>query len=217
MKIGVFGTGMVGKAIATKLVSLGHEVRMGARAADNAGATAWAAAHGASASNGTFADAAAFGELLFNCTKGDVALKVLELAGVDTLGEKVMVDVSNPLDFSKGMPPTLSIVNDDSLAETIQRAYPKLRVVKALNTVNCDVMVEPSRVPGEHHIFVAGDDAEAKGAVTEVLAAFGWPASSIYDLGGLSAARGMEMYLPLWLRLFGKLGHANFNVRVVHA
>src|SRR4051794_23036859 len=146
MRIGVFGTGMVGETIATKLVALGHEVKMGARSAQNEKAAAWVARAGALASQGSFADVARFGVVLFNCTKGEVSLEVLAAAGVDQLGGKVLVDVANPLDFSRGMPPTLSIGNDDSLGESIQRTFPSLKVVKTLNTVNCKVMVDPARV-----------------------------------------------------------------------
>ncbi len=213
MKLAVLGTGMVGKAIANKLVALGHEVVMGSRTADNASASEWAGGVGERASHGTFADAAAHGEMIFNCTRGSVSLQVLEAAGAANLSGKILVDVSNPLDFSRGMPPTLTVSNDDSLGEQLQRAYPDVRVVKALNTVNCDVMVDPSRVPGEHDIFVSGNDADAKSRVTTLLTeGFGWP--KVTDLGDISTARGTEMYLPLWLRLFGALGTADFNIKL---
>ncbi len=213
MKLAVLGTGMVGKAIASKLVSLGHEVMMGSRTASNASASGWASAAGQRASHGTFADAAAHGEMVFNCTLGSVSLQVLEAAGAANLNGKILVDVSNPLDFSKGMPPTLTVSNDDSLGEQLQRAYPDVRVVKALNTVNCDVMVDPGRVPGDHDIFVSGNDAGAKARVTTLLTeGFGWP--KVTDLGDISTARGTEMYLPLSLRLFGALGTADFNVKL---
>jgi predicted dinucleotide-binding enzyme len=126
----------------------------------------------------------------------------------------VLIDVANPLDFSQGMPPSLSVCNTDSLGERIQRAFPATRVVKALNTVNCDVMVEPARVPGEHVVFVCGHDSEAKDEVTRLLGVFGWPAERVLDLGDVSAARGTEMYLPLWLNLMGQLGTPHFNIEV---
>lgn len=214
MKIGVLGTGTVGATIATKLVSLGHEVRMGARRASNDKATAWAESAGAGASNGTFADAAAFGEIVFNCTAGTGSLAALQSAGAANLDGKILIDVANPLDFSKGMPPTLFLSNDTSLGETIQRTFPGTKVVKTLNTVNANVMVEPGRVPGEHDVFVCGNDAGAKGEVTRILKDwFGW--KSVIDLGDITAARGTEAYLHLWLRLWGALGTADFNVRVV--
>ncbi|MDQ5872476.1 MAG: NAD(P)-binding domain-containing protein [Acidobacteriota bacterium] len=214
MKIGVLGTGTVGRTLATKLASLGHEVRMGARRAANDKATAWAESAGAGASHGTFADAAAFGEILFNCTAGTGSLAALESAGAENLDGKVLIDVANPLDFSKGMPPTLFLSNNTSLGETIQRTFPGAKVVKALNTVNANVMVEPGRVPGEHDVFVCGNDAPAKVEVTRILKEwFGW--KSVIDLGDITAARGTEAYLLLWLRLWTVSGTPDFNVRVV--
>lgn len=212
MNIGIFGTGMVGNTLATKLVSLGHSVCMGSRTADNEKATQWAAKANAGASHGTFADAASHGEILFNCTSGGHSLAALEAAGAANLAGKVLVDVANPLDFSKGMPPTLSICNDDSLGETIQRAFPEARVVKTLNTINCQVMVEPSRIPGDHDLFISGNDAAAKSQVKQLLASFGW--ERIIDLGDISTARGTESYLPLWVRMMQAFGTADFNISV---
>ena len=215
MKIGVLGSGMVGSGIAGKLVSLGHEVKMGSRSATNEKAAAWVSSAGKGASQGTFADAAAFGEVVFNCTAGAGSLDALKAAGAQNLRGKVLVDVANPLDFSHGMPPTLLISNDDSLAERIQAAFPETKVVKALNTVNASVMVNPGRVPGETDIFVSGNDAGAKAQVTRILKdEFGW--KSVIDLGDLKGARGTESYLHLWLRLWGALKTADFNVKVVH-
>jgi predicted dinucleotide-binding enzyme len=214
MKIAVFGTGTVGNTVATKLVELGHDVKMGSRTADNAKAAAWVRQAGARASQGTYADAAAAGELLFNCTAGMGALAALEAAGARNLAGKVLVDISNPLDFSKGMPPSLSVCNTDSLAEQIQRAFPDLKVVKTLNTVTANVMVNPSLVPGDHDMFISGNDGGAKGQVAEILKSWlGW--KSVVDLGDLSAARAQEGYLFLWLRLYGALRSPIFNVRVV--
>jgi len=214
MKIGVFGTGTVGNTIATKLAKLGHEVKMGSRTAGNAKAAEWVEANGAKASQGTFAEAAAFGELLFNCTSGVGALAALELAGKKNLGSKILVDVSNPLDFSKGMPPSLTVCNTDSLAEQIQRAFPEAKVVKALNTMNANLMVDPSLVKGDHDVFVCGNDAGAKAQVTELLkGGFGW--KHVVDLGDLTAARGQEMFVIFWVRLFSAGGSPMFNVHVV--
>ena len=217
MKIGVLGTGMVGQAIGTKLVELGHEVKMGSRSADSEALREWVDEGGQGAAGGTFAEAAAGSELVFNCTAGQASLDALQSAGAENLAGKVLVDVSNPLDFSQGMPPTLSICNDDSLGERIQAAFPEALVVKSLNTMNCSVMVDPDRVPGEHVAFVCGENAGAKERVSELLGEFGWPAGRIVDLGGISAARGTEMYLPLWLSLYGKLGTGDFNVAIEHA
>ena len=217
MEIGVLGTGMVGQAIATKLASLGHDIRMGSRKAGNDAAVAWATAAGKGASEGTFADAAGFGELVFNCTAGVASIDALTAAGADNLAGKVLVDIANPLDLSQGMPPTLAVCNDDSLGERIQATFPEARVVKTLNTMNCQVMVDPARVPGEHAVFVSGDDDSAKREVTALLRGFGWPEERIIDLGGISTARGAEMYLPLWLSLYGALQTGDFNIGVIRA
>jgi len=169
---------------------------------------------GSRASEGTFADAAAFGEIAFNCTSGMGTLPALESARAALAG-KLLLDVSNPLDFSKGMPPTLFVSNGDSLGEQIQRALPDAKVVKTLNTVNCELMVDAARVAGgEHDVFVCGNDAGAKGRVTEILRGwFGW--KHVIDLGDLTASRATESYLHLWLKLYGALKTADFNVKVV--
>jgi predicted dinucleotide-binding enzyme len=214
MKIGILGTGMVGKAIGTKLVQLGHNVKMGSRTANNEKAGEWVKTSGANASQGTFADAAAFGELLFNCTSGMASLDALKLAGAGNMNGKVLIDISNPLDFSKGMPPTLSVCNSDSLGEQIQRAYPQVKVVKTLNTMNCNIMVNPSLVPGSHDVFVSGNDAGAKAKVTDILKNwFGW--KTVIDLGDITTARGTEMMMPIWIRLMGTFQSPNFNYKIV--
>jgi predicted dinucleotide-binding enzyme len=215
MKIAVLGTGIVGNTIGSKLTELGHEVKMGSRTDTNEKALAWVAAAGKNASQGTFADAAAFGEIIFNCTKGQASVDVLKLAGEKNINGKILVDISNSLDFSKGMPPTLSICNDDSLGETIQRAFPEVKVVKTLNTMNCLLMVNASNVPGDHNVFVSGNDAAAKAEVKKLLSGFGWADKNIIDLGDISTARGTEQLLPIWVRLMRTLGTANFNFHIV--
>ena len=203
---------MVGETIATKLAELGHNVKMGSRQAGNEKAVAWAVATGEGAGEGAFADAAAHAEeIVFNCTAGTASMQALEAAGADNLAGKVLVDVANPLDFSQGMPPSLSVCNTDSLGEQIQAAFPDAKVVKALNTVNAAVMVAPGEVPGEHILPICGDEG-AKPRVIELLGDFGWPPDRVIDLGDISAARGMEMYLPLWMRLMGTLGTPSFNI-----
>jgi predicted dinucleotide-binding enzyme len=210
------GTGMVGNTIASKLVGLGHEVMMGSRTSDNPKAAAWVASAGANASQGTFEDAAKFGEVVFNCTSGMGSLAALEQAGAENLSGKIIVDLANALDFSKGFPPTLAVCNTDSLAEQIQRAFPDARVVKTLNTVNCLVMVNPALIPGDHTIFVSGNDSDAKETVCGYLSEwFGWPARNIMDLGDITSARAVEMMLPLWLQVFGAMQNPNVNVHVV--
>jgi predicted dinucleotide-binding enzyme len=215
MRIAVLGTGMVGRTIATKLVELGDEVTMGSRTADNENAREWVAGAGAGAAQATFADAAARAELVFNCTGGAVAVEVLCSAGAANLAGKIVVDVSNPLDFSRGRPPTLSVCNTDSVGELLQREFPDARVVKTLNTVNAAVMTAPASVPGSHTLFISGNDAAAKETVKGILKNFGWPPDAILDLGDITAARGQEMYMALWLRLMGTLGRPDFNIAVV--
>lgn len=215
MKIAVLGTGMVGNAIGSKLVALGHEVKMGSRTANNEKAVEWAKQAGGKSSQGTFADAAAFGEIVFVCTNGQGTLDALKAAGAPNLAGKVVIDVSNPLDFSKGMPPSLFTRSDESLGERVQQAFPEAKVVKTLNTVNCQLMVDAGRVNGgDHDMFVAGNDAGAKGKVVEILKGwFGW--KTVHDLGDITAARATEMYLPLWLRMWGSLKTADFNLKFV--
>ena len=214
MRHTVLGTGTVGQTIGSKLTSLGHQVCMGSRSATNASAVAWAAIAGNGASHGTFADAAAFGEIVWNCTPGAHTLAVAEAASEHLRG-KVLIDLANPLNFSAGFPPYLDIANRDSLAEQLQRAQPEARVVKTLNTMSVAVMVDPSRVPGEHDVLVCSDDDGAKGIVREVLGEFGW--TDPIDLGPLSAARGTEAWLLLWTRLYGALGTGDFNIKIQKA
>ena len=213
MDIGILGTGIVGQTIGTRLIEIGHKVMMGSRTADNKNALAWAKAAGRSASAGTYGDAAKFGEILFNCTSGKGSLSALEFAKAVDLNNKVLIDVANPLDYSRGGPPRLTVCNDDSLGEQIQREHPLLKVVKALNTMNVDVMVHPDRVHGQHDVFICGNDAIAKATVTKILMEwFGW--EYVIDLGDIVNARGMEMALPLWISLQKKIGTNIFNFKI---
>jgi predicted dinucleotide-binding enzyme len=200
MRIGVLGTGVVGTTIAGKLRELGHDVMIGSRTAGEDAVP--------------FADAAAHGELVFNCTNGNASLEALNAAGAENLAGKVLVDVANALDFSHGRPPLVGVSTGDSVGEQIQRAFPETKVVKALNTVNANVMIDPSIVPGEHNLFMSGNDEQAKAQVAELLQTFGWPAERILDLGDITGARGQEMYVALWVRLVGVAGGAPFNIRV---
>lgn len=206
---------MVGATLGTKLTQLGHQVKMGSRTANNEKAVKWVSEAGANASQSTFADAAAFGEVIFNCTKGDGAIDAVKAAGEANLNGKILVDVSNPLDFSKGMPPSLypALSNTNSLGEEIQRLFPNTKVVKALNTMNCVLMVNPSLVPGSHDLFMCGNDESAKAKVNEILKSFGW--ESTIDLGDITAARATESLLPIWVRLMMKYKSPNFNFRIV--
>lgn len=215
MKIGILGTGNVGSTIGNKLIELGHEVMMGSRTIENEKATNWASNAGKNALNGTFADTAKFGEILFNCTSGSISIDALNLAGKENLKGKILIDLANPLDFSKGMPPSLypQFANTTSLGEEIQKTFPETRVVKTLNTMNCNLMVNAKLVPGDHDVFIGGNDEVAKMKVKEILKEFGW--HSPIDLGDITSARGTEMILPLWVRLMSTFKTAAFNFKVV--
>jgi predicted dinucleotide-binding enzyme len=227
MKIAVLGTGVVGRTLAEGLSERGHDVLMGTRDVDqtlarnepdamgNPAFPQWHADH-SNIQLVAFAEAAADADLVINATSGQASLAALEAAGSGIDG-KVVVDVANALDFSQGMPPTLSVANTDSVAEQIQQKFPRSKVVKALNTINARLMVEPSRLPESHNLFIAGDDDDAKKTVRGLLQELGWPDDDIIDVGGIRAARGLEMYLPLWLSLMGVLGTPDFNIRLVKA
>jgi 8-hydroxy-5-deazaflavin:NADPH oxidoreductase len=225
VRFGILGTGVVGKTIATRLDAMGHEVVVGTRnpektlsrtAPDQYGNppfSAWQQEH-PEVRLSTFGEATAHGEIVVNVTAGGVSLEALELAGEDNLNDKILIDISNPLDFSQGMPPMLSVSNTDSLGEQIQRRFPEAKVVKTLHTMNAYLMVDPSQLAGaDHSVFVSGNDAEAKTKVTELLRSFGW--TDIIDLGDITTARGTEMLLPMWLRLFGALQKPVFNFKIV--
>jgi 8-hydroxy-5-deazaflavin:NADPH oxidoreductase len=216
MELAVLGTGSAGRAIAARLAELGHEVSIGTRDPDATEARAdyaeWAGDH-PQVQLSTYAAAAAAAEVVLHVTNGATALDVLALSGADNLDGKVLIDVSNPLDFSQGMPPTLFVKDTDSLAEQIQRAFPAARVVKTLNTMNNEVMVHPDLLPDPGSVFVSGDDAEAKATATELLSEFGH--TDVIDLGDLATARGAEMLLPIWVRLMSVMGTARFNFKVI--
>jgi 8-hydroxy-5-deazaflavin:NADPH oxidoreductase len=197
MNIGVLGTGVVGRTISGKLEELGHDVKVGSRT-EGDGAV-------------VFADAAAHGEIVFNCTNGAASLDALGAAG--DLAGKIVIDVANPLDFSGGGP-ALFTDTTDSLGERIQAAFPDARVIKTLNTINCNLMVDAASVPGDHVVFVCGNDDDAKARTRELLGEFGWPAERLIDLGDITGARATEHYLLLWIRLMGVTGGPNFNISV---
>lgn len=214
-KIGVLGTGMVGSTIATKMIQMGHAVQMGSRTAGNEKASAWAKANGNSASVGTFADAAQFGEVVFVCTKGEATLEALAMAKPDQFKGKTVVDISNPLDFSKGMPPSLipALANTCSLGEEVQKILPSAHVVKTLNIVSCEVMVNPKKSGGDPTMFLAGNDAGAKEEVKTLLGLFGW--KDIIDLGDITGARALEMVLPIWIRTWTATQNGHFGFKIV--
>lgn len=210
MKIGILGTGDVGTNLASKFAQLGHEVMLGSRSAEKA--QGLVKRMGPKASGGTFADTASFGEVVFNCTAGSGSLDALRSAGAKNLNGKVLVDVSNPLNFANNQL-TLTVVNTDSLGEQAQRAFPDAKVVKALNTMNFRVQTDPKIVHGESDVFICGNDARAKAKVTEILGWFGW--KSVIDLGGIDRSRGMEAILLIWFSLSQKYNFAPLNFRVV--
>ena len=226
MNVGVLGTGIVGRTLARGLSDIGHDAMIGTRdpaalsarderdAMGNEPFPEWHANH-PSIGVGTFADAAAHGAMIFNATSGAGSIDALRLAGEANLEGKVLVDVSNPLDFSRGFPPSLLVSNTDSLAERIQREFPAARVVKSLNTMTAALMVDPTAVAaGDHVVFVSGDDADAKQEVAALLRE-GWGWKHVVDLGDLSSARAAEMYLPLWVRLLRALDTPMFNISLV--
>ena len=226
MRIGIIGTGMVGKELAAKLVEVGHNVMIGTRNVSQTLSRAekdlvtnqtFAEWHkqNSRVKLGTFQDAAKHGEVIISATSGAALLDPLKQAGAANMKGKILMEISNPLDFSKGMPPTLSVCNTDSLGEQIQRSFPDVRVVKTLNTTNASMMVNPQQVAnGDHTMFVCGNDGAAKTAVTRYLIEwFGW--KDIIDLGDITSARGTEMLLPIWVRLMATLGTSMFNIKVV--
>jgi len=222
MKIGIIGSGVVAQTLGAKLIEMGHDVVVGTRDPKKlddkkkmAGSLGeWLARVGNKGRVVGFPEAAAHGDLLINATAGDISVDALKLAGADKVGNKVLIDTSNALDFSKGMPPRSLATQDYCVAEQIQSAFPNLRVVKSLNTVGAPVMINPRGLAGgAHTIFVSGNDKPAKAAVGELLTAFGW--TDILDLGDLSTARGPEMYMAMWLRLWGATGTGMVNVKVV--
>jgi predicted dinucleotide-binding enzyme len=213
MKIGILGTGMVGETLGTKFVQLGHQVKMGSRTANNEKAGKWVAKNGAHASAGTFADAAEFGDVVLLCLKGEVQMEVVRSVGTKPFGSKPVVDVSNPLAYTNGIPTSLSFCNTNSLGEEVQKALPDAKVIKTLNTVNCDIMIDPAKAGGQPTMFLCGNDAAAKTNITSLLKSLGW--TDIIDLGDITKSRAAEMLLPIWLTLMRNLGHAHFGFKVV--
>lgn len=227
MNIAVFGTGIVGQVIATRLTGLKHRVTIGTRdvlatkartGTDKFGNPefgSWYQSQQSTIGLDTFGGAAQSADIIFNCTSGQGSVSALQQATAQHLAGKIIVDVANPLDFSKGAPPSLNPCNTDSLGELIQRTFPDAKVVKTLNTMNCFLMMNPTTLKEEHNVFVCGNDGQAKAQVKELLESIGWQPSSIIDLGDITSARATEQLLPIWLRLYMSMKHANFNFKVV--
>jgi len=226
MKIAVFGTGIVGQVISIRLAGLGHLVTIGTRdVAKTLARTGkdmygnppfgeWYERNKDSVKLFTYKEAAALSEIIFNCTMGQGSLDALKQAD-DNFDGKIIVDISNPLDFSKGAPPSLSPVNTDSLGELIQRTFPQAKVVKTLNTMNCFLMVNPAAIAEDHNVFVSGNDQGAKSKVKEILRSFGWKDGNVIDLGDITTARATEQLLPIWIRLYMALNNPMFNFKIV--
>ncbi len=215
MRIAILGSGEVGSTVGLKLARLGHQVMMGSRSTANLNAAGWAKQAGRNASHGTFAEAASFGETAFNCTTGTASIQALTMAGKENLNGKILIDLANTLEFDAQVP-TLAVCNTDSLGEQIQRLFPDVLVVKTLNTVNCKLMVDPGLLPGDHNVFMSGNDPGAKRQVSAWLAEwFGWKPHNIIDLGDISTARGPEMLLPLWIALWRNYKTPYYNFHVV--
>ena len=215
MQIGVLGSGITAQTIGSKLIQLGHEVMLGSRDEANPPSVVWAKDQqgGQHALYGTFMNTAAFGEIIFNCTLGSASMDALEQAGAENLKDKILIDTSNPLDRTTDMW-TLTVCNTDSLGEQIQRAYPETKVVKTLNTVNANVMVDPAKLLEQTHVFVSGNDIEAKAMVVRILRDwFGW--KQIIDLGGIESSRSVEAYVLLWHSLRNAISSQRFNIKVV--
>lgn len=228
-KIAILGTGSVGRTLASKLITLDYDVVMGTRDTavklsdssrdryGNPPFSEWQAAN-KTVRLTTFKEAVAQADILVNATRGSESVQALNMAGLKNLKGKILIDLANPLDFSKGMPPILSpeLTNSNSLGEEIQNQFPDLKVVKTLNTMWCGLMVNPGMINGgDHNVFICGNDSAAKAIVKDILKLFGWQEGKIIDLGGISSSRGTEMYLPLWLSLFGARGNGAFNIKVV--
>ena len=208
MQIAILGTGPVGRALGKAISAAGHDVVIGTRDPEQAQQREeWA---------GLDLPLAAYedldGDVFINATNGQGSLAALRAVG-DALKGKVVIDTSNALDFSHGFPPSLFVSNTDSLAEQLQRAFPEAQLVKMFNTMANEVMVDPNGLPSDTTIFVAGNDVTARQTAASLAADLGW--TDVLDLGDLTAARGLEMYLPLWVRMFAQIGRAEFNIKVV--
>jgi len=228
MKVTILGTGMVGQTISVRLKELGYDVTIETRNPEETKKRAepnpmtgvafsnWYKEHSDIALV-AYGQSVEDAELVINATSGGTSLEVLSKIGTNKLTGKVLLDIANPLDFSQGMPPFLSVCNTNSLAEQIQAKFPQTKVVKSLNTMNAYIMVHPETIPDDHNVFVSGNDKSAKTIVIDLLKAIGWKESNIIDLGDISTARGTEMLLSIWMRLWGVFGHADFNFHIQKA
>lgn len=221
----VFGTGTVGQSLAGRLSQPGNTITVGTRNVENTLArtgndmygnppySEWLKQH-PDIRTATFEEAASISDIIVNCTMGHASLAALNSAGASNLNGKILIDIANPLDFSQGFPPTLFLSNTSSLGEQIQQTFPGLKVVKTLNTMNAHLMVNPALIQGDHTVFVSGNDKDAKSAVSDILRSFGWKDHNILDLGDITTARGTEMLLPAWVRIYSALQTPMFNFQI---
>ncbi len=212
MKVGILGSGDVGRALGKGFVNAGYSVKIGSRKPDSEKIKAWIKETGNRASAGTFAEAAAYGDFAVLAVLGTAAEQVIELAGASSFADKLVIDVTNPLDFSKGMPPGLFVGVTDSLSESIQRKLPQAKIVKCFNTVPNSQMVDPTFKDVE--MLICGNDAAAKLSVAEILKKFGWKGS--IDVGGIEGARWLEALVPLWTRVGLTLNTWSHVFKVLH-
>jgi 8-hydroxy-5-deazaflavin:NADPH oxidoreductase len=229
MKIGIIGTGTVGQTLASKLHEIGHQVVIGTRnveeklasdTSDHYGNPPFKEWHKGNPDIPlvTFSEAAAYGDVLINATRGSASVNALQQCGRDNLKDKVLIDIGNPLDTSRGMPPSLlpDLSNTHSLGEEIQMKFPDTNVVKTLNTMWAGLMVDPMMLNnGDHTNFICGNNNKAKEKVKELLKDLGWKEENILDLGDISSSRGTESWLPTWLRVLNAKQTAAFNLRIV--
>lgn len=217
MKIAVLGTGAAGTTIASKLIELGHKVMLGSRTSDNQKAIDFVKKHDNNVTHGTFAEAAKFGEIIFSCIKGEYAIDALKSTG-NAIDNKILIDISIPVDTSKGTPLSLipHLCNTNSLGEEIQKNFPNTKVVKTLNTMWSTLMMIPSMLKdGDHTNFISGNDDDAKEQVKSLLKEIGWKEESIMDLGDITAARGTEATVLLWLRIWN-VTMGTFSIKVIN-
>jgi 8-hydroxy-5-deazaflavin:NADPH oxidoreductase len=208
MQIAIVGSGEVGRSLGRAWRAAGHEATIGTRdPAETRARPEWA---DVDLDLVAYADLDA--EVFLNATRGETALDALRAVG-PALSGKVVIDTTNALDFSQGFPPSLFVSNTDSLSEQLQRALPEARLVKMFNTMNNQVMAHPTSLGQESTIFLAGNDESARGTAAALARDLGW--TDVLDLGDLTAARGLEMYLPLWLRIANAVGGVPFNIKVV--
>ena len=214
MKYGILGTGNVAQVIGSKLIQLGHEVKMGSRNAKNENALNWAKKNGAKASVGTFSEAAAFGERIFICVQGIHSIEAITLAGPEKFKDKILIDISNPYNYKDGhisLDPKYSI--STCLGEEIQKFLPNTKVVKTLNYLGFNMMTNPSSLVEPITGFYCGNDNKAKEIVNQILHDFGW--TDTQDLGDISMSRYTEMLGAIWVPLYGQLGTMDWGFRLV--